>query len=102
MQLIGDHLKKARKIKKIKIKSVSDELNISEYILKKIESNDFSNITHKAYLIGYLRSYANFLELNSEEIIKRYKFEDSFGKEDLFEDLPRPLIKENLFFKTKT
>ena len=61
MQLIGDHLKKARKIKKIKIKSVSDELNIPEEILKKIESNDFSEFSHKTYLIGYLRSYANFL-----------------------------------------
>ena len=67
MELIGDHLKKIRKKKNINVKSIAEDLKISEDIIKKIESNEFSGNINRTYLIGYLRSYANFLKLDANK-----------------------------------
>ena len=102
MEFVGEHLKKSRLKKKIDLKSVAEELNIQLDLLKSIENNDFSDHLDLVYLIGYIRSYAKFLGLNENEVVKQFKDQNLIDKEDLIDELPKPLERSNFYFATKT
>ena len=78
MEFVGDILKKTREDKKISLSDISKELNISLYIVQKIENDDYSKHLSKVYLLGYVRSYANYLGLDTNEIIKNLRVQISF------------------------
>ncbi len=73
MELVGEILKKSRERKKVTLFDVSKELKISEEILKNIENNYFQKNINSVFIIGHLRSYCSFLELNNNEIIELFK-----------------------------
>ena len=102
MEFVGEHLKKSRLKKKINLKFVAEELNIQSNLLKKIENNDFSDHLDLVYLIGYIRAYAKFLGLNDNEVVKQFKDQNLIDKEDLIDELPKPLERSNFYFATKT
>ena len=102
MEFVGEHLKKSRLKKKIDLKSVAEELHIQLDLLKRIENNDFSDHFDLVYLIGHIRAYAKFLGLNENEVVKQFKDQNLIDKEDLIEELPRPLERSNFYFAAKT
>ena len=102
MEFVGEHLKKSRLKKKIDLKFVAEELNIQLDLLKRIENNDFSDDLDLVYLIGYIRAYAKFLGLNDYEVVKQFKDQNLIDKEDLIDELPKPLERSNFYFATKT
>ena len=102
MEFVGEHLKKSRLKKKIDLKSVAKELNIQSDLLKRIENNDFSDHLDLVYLIGHIRAYAKFLGLNDNEVVKQFKDQNLIDKEDLIDELPKPLERSNFYFATKT
>ena len=69
MEFVGDILKKIRESKKISLSSVSKELKISLEILSNIENNYLPKDIGRVFIIGHLRSYSSFLNLNNYEII---------------------------------
>ena len=101
MQLIGDLLKNSREAKKIDIRSASNDLNISQYLINKIESNEFSFEANKAYLIGHLRVYAKYLELDSDEVVKMFKLQVSSDNKNLLQVMPKPFVADNFFFTSR-
>ena len=101
MEFVGEHLKKSRLKKKIDLKSVAEELNIQSNLLKMIENNDFSDHLDLVYVIGNIRAYAKFLGLNENEIVKQFKDQNLIDKEDLVEELPKPLERSNIYSPTK-
>ncbi len=102
MEFVGEYLKKTRLKKKIDIKFAAKELNIQLNLLKRIENNDFSDHWDLVYLIGNIRAYAKLLGLNENEVIKQFKNQNLIDKEDLIEELPKPLVRSNFYFATKT
>ena len=102
MEFVGEHLKKSRLKKKIDLKTVAEELNIQLDLLTKIENNDFFDHFDLVYLIGHIRAYAKFLGLNDNEVVKQFKDQNSIGKADLIDELPKPLERSNFYFASKT
>ena len=102
MEFVGEHLKKIRLKKNINLKSVAEELNIQLYLLERIENNDFSDHLNLVYLIALIRAYSKFLGLNDNEVIKRFKDQNLIDKEDLIDELPKPLENSNFYFAIKT
>ena len=102
MEFVGEHLKKSRLKKKIDLKFVAEELNIQSNLLKRIENNDFSDHLDLVYLIGHIRAYAKFLDLNENEVVKQFKDQNLIDKEDLIEKLPKPLERGSFYFAAKT
>lgn len=102
MEFVGEHLKKSRLKNKIDLRSVAEELNIQVSVLKRIENNDFSDRLDLVYLIGHIRAYAKLLDLNENEVVKQFKDQNLFDKEDLIDELPKPLERSNFFSATKT
>ena len=101
MSTVGKIIKSTRISKEISIEQVSQELKISTTILKEIESDQNSNNYNIVYLIGHIRTYCNFLELNSNEIINSFKKQVLFKKNDFVEKIPKPNF-DNRFIRFHT
>lgn len=69
----GELLKKAREEKNIDIEKIAREISIEKRYLLGLEEEDSSVFPGEAYLIGFLRNYAGYLELDTEFVMKLYK-----------------------------
>ncbi|MGF7185750.1 cytoskeletal protein RodZ [Desulfitispora alkaliphila] len=72
---VGQMLKQARKEKGISVREAEEKIKIKGSFIEAIEDEDFSKIPGRIYVIGFLRSYAKFLGLNTEEVVNMYKSE---------------------------
>lgn len=73
MKTVGEILREKREQKELSIKEISLGTNISPGYLSAIENNDFSQMPGETYVIGFIRNYANYLDLDSNELISIYK-----------------------------
>ncbi len=73
MDSIGEKLRFTREAKKLTIKDVVKETNISPTYIEALEEEDFDRFPSETYLIGFLRAYSEFLKLDAEEIVQAYK-----------------------------
>ena len=97
MEFIGEYLKNIRVKKNYKLSYVSKELNVSNEVLRLIEEDNFPDYLNSVFLIGHIRSYAKFLQLNEEEIIKNYKIQTSYNKNDNINEITKPIKSDFLF-----
>ncbi len=100
MEFVGDILKKTREGKKILLSDVSTELKISETVLSNIENNYLQKEIDKVYIIGHLRSYCSFLNLNCNEIIELYKAQH-FPSEKKNIEIKKPKFEYTFLFSNK-
>ena len=77
---VGTLLKNMRLEKGLKVVDIAKRLCIRKQYLEAIEDNNYSEIPAFPYGVGFIRSYANFLGLNSENIVELYKEETSTKK----------------------
>ena len=97
MKTIGQILSIGRNSKNLSISDIAIELKISKTIISDLENDNIKNNSDIIFNIGHLRSYSNFLELDTDTIIKKFKDEVSFNiKEEKKNITP---IVENNFFK---
>ena len=90
MQTIGEFFKGARKNQKIDLNTVSQELKISKNFLKDIENNQFPSYINVAFLIGHIRSYAKYLNLDEKSLIENFKVQISFNDHNLNNEMRKP------------
>ncbi|OHD68390.1 MAG: hypothetical protein A2W19_14325 [Spirochaetes bacterium RBG_16_49_21] len=95
MESIGEKLRSAREARKITIKDVVKETNISPTYLQALEEEKFDKFPSETYLIGFLRSYAEFLRLDVEAIVQAYKGYKIGESATPLEELTKP-TKSNL------
>ncbi len=97
MKTVGQILSIERNTKNLSISDISIELNISKSIIVDLENDNIKNNPDIIFNIGHLRSYSNFLQLDTDTIIKKFKDQVSFNiKEEKKNITP---IVENNFFK---
>lgn len=72
MQKLGEQLKAEREKKGVSLHEVGMALKINPKILKAIEEADKPNLPAKTFLIGFLKSYAQYLKLNPSQILSQY------------------------------
>ena len=73
VQTIGEMLRNARVKQNKTIDEAADELCIRKFYLNAIENMDFANTPPMPYCLGFVRSYAKLLGLNSDRIAASYK-----------------------------
>lgn len=73
MESYGDQLKKAREAKNLDFDTIARETSISESFLEGLESEDTSAFPGEAYMLGFLRNYADYLGLDSEKLLTLYR-----------------------------
>tara|TARA_Y100001970_G_scaffold222374_1_gene273473 strand:- start:494 stop:1342 length:849 start_codon:yes stop_codon:yes gene_type:complete len=96
MEFIGENLKNTRVKKNYKLSYISKQLNISNEILSLIEEDNFPDYIDSVYLIGHIKSYAKFLDLDEKQIIKNFKIQISYNKNENIKEITKP-IKSNFF-----
>ena len=88
---IGAMLKEMRQQKGLKISDVARKLCIRKCYLESIEESNYNDIPAFPYGNGFIRSYANFLGLNGDNIVELYKEETtSFKQKDMNVFEPQP------------
>ena len=73
MSFVGDILKAEREKQKLSIKDIESGTNIRSLYITAIEENKFDVLPGEVYLKGFLRSYANFLNIDSDYLLQVYK-----------------------------
>jgi transcriptional regulator with XRE-family HTH domain len=70
---IGEKLRSARESKKLTFKDVSKDTNITPKFIEALENEEFEKFPGETYVIGFLRTYAEYLRVDAEEIVHAYK-----------------------------
>jgi len=73
MKTLGETLSAARNEKEITLNKAANETNISQSYLEALEAEDFSVFPGEAYLMGFLKIYAEYLELEKSEVVSLYR-----------------------------
>jgi cytoskeletal protein RodZ len=98
MKDIGNFLKERREAKGISLIEVEKDLKIRKKYLQALEEGNIDAIPGKTYLVGYLRNYSKYLDIDEEninQIIQTYK---NLEKQKLKLEKTK---EENIYLKTK-
>lgn len=90
---VGTELRAARERRGQDLRAIADSLRIRRVQLEALEESRYDDLPGRAYAVGFIRSYAEYLGLDSAEIVERYKAElDAHFAEG--EALPFPELQE--------
>lgn len=94
----GEELRREREIRGISLKEIADSTKISRRFLEAIERNDHKTLPAPVFTRGFVREYARYLGLNTEDIVNRYNFaaagDDRIEKSDHLDRLVHPPTPE--------
>ena len=96
MKTVGQILLIERNSKNLSINDISIELKISKSIIIDLENDNIKNNPDIIFNIGHLRSYSNFLELDTETIIRKFKDQVGFNINEEKKSIT-PIVENNFF-----
>jgi cytoskeletal protein RodZ len=70
---LGEKLRQARAEKGCSLEQVSRDTNIAPRYLEALEGEDFSCFPGEPYILGFLRNYSEYLGLDVQEQLSRYR-----------------------------
>ncbi len=76
LRQIGHHLRLAREERGETLQDIAGFLRIRRVYLQDLENGDLSAIPGRAYALGFLRSYGDYLGFNGEAIVEEVKRTD--------------------------
>lgn len=91
MKTVGEILSQKRKKKGLKISAVAEATKIRAPFIKAIEKNDFSQLPSSTTAFGFIKNYAEFLNLSPKYVLAIFRrdfIEDKKGR-----IIPRGLVK---------
>lgn len=74
---VAAELYAARLQRGVELREIAKELCIQYDYLLAIEEGRFSDLPGPAYVFGFLRSYAGYLDLDADDLVRRFKIETS-------------------------
>jgi cytoskeleton protein RodZ len=91
---IGQTLRATREARAIPIEEISVALKIRTKYLMALEEGNVKELPSAVYLIGYLKSYADFLGLESDALIEHLRSEQEHRPQQTELYLPEPYRKD--------
>lgn len=88
---VGQLLKEARLTQSVALEDIAKDLRINKRILEKLEA-DCDTLVCDVYTLGFIRSYAQLLELNATALIQ--KFKDQTAQRSPLLSFPTPLPEQ--------
>jgi cytoskeletal protein RodZ len=73
MESLGEKLKATRNEKDLTLDQISRETNISIRYLEALEAENFAVFPGEPYLVGFIKNYGTYLELDVQKLISLYK-----------------------------
>lgn len=75
MNNIYQQLRKAREAKGLELKEIEEVTKIRSRYLQALEEGDYCVLPGGVYTVGFLRSYARYLELDAESLVNTFRLE---------------------------
>ena len=72
MDSYGAILRQAREQKKISVETAAKETSISQHYIEALESENTSVFHGEAYVVGFLRNYSEYLNVDAARLTKLY------------------------------
>lgn len=69
----GENLRREREMRGISLEEISDTTKISVRFLQCLEADDFSKLPGGIFIRSFIRSYANYLGLDAEQVMAEYQ-----------------------------
>jgi cytoskeletal protein RodZ len=91
MKTVGEILKKARLKKKLTRHKLSKKTKISAKYIKALENNDFNALPEAAFVKGFIRNYANAVDLDPEQALA--VFRRDYDQDVKGQVIPRSLLQ---------
>lgn len=66
-------LRESRTARGISLEQVTRDIHISKRFLEALEAGDYADLPGEAYVTGFIRSYADYLSLDPEPLIRHYR-----------------------------
>ena len=97
-QRLGEILRQERERKGITLEQAAEDTRIRERFLAALESGDHRSLPGAVYTKGFLRNYADYLDLSSAELVALYTAERAVVPEPprRFEPM-RPVMRRGVF-----
>ena len=93
---VGDLLRAERERRGWQIVDIARQLKIRRLMLDAIETGRHQDLPRGAYAAGFVRAYADFLELDSAELVRRFRSESSGLEERAELTFPTPINETRL------
>lgn len=73
LRQIGHHLKTAREERGASVAQIAEQLRIKRDYLSHLENGDVGRIPGRTYALGFLRTYADYLGYDGNEVVEQVK-----------------------------
>ena len=88
---LGEELREARMALGVSVADMAERIRIRRVYLVALEEGRLKELPGQAYVVGFLRNYANALGLNTDEVLRRFReVSVPSGKADLVFPEPVP------------
>ncbi|HUD21185.1 MAG TPA: helix-turn-helix domain-containing protein [Candidatus Saccharimonadales bacterium] len=77
---LGSILRSARTKAELTVEQAQEQTKICERYLIALEQGNYAALPAEAYNIGFIRTYASFLKLNPDKIVRLYREERSLNR----------------------
>ena len=74
-ETVGELLRRTREIRGSELEEVATRLRIRPGYLRAIEAGRFQDLPGSTYAVGFVRTYADHLGLDSDEVVRRFRDE---------------------------
>ncbi len=98
MKDIGNFLRERREARGISLDEVEKDLKIRKKYLQTLEEGNIDIIPGKTYIVGYLRNYSKYLDIDEENINQIIQTYNNLEKQ---KSVIKETKKENIYLKTK-
>ncbi|MFA5184536.1 MAG: helix-turn-helix domain-containing protein [Patescibacteria group bacterium] len=94
-ETVGEKLRQARHYKNLKIEDVAKRLNIRKEYLSALEEEDFDRLPTGLYSKKFLKEYASFLGLRTNDLLKNWRLSSEGGYPA--DPFSQKVVKKNKF-----
>jgi cytoskeletal protein RodZ len=95
MAEIGDALRERRMAVKVDVHEVEEATKIRAKYLRALENEEYNLLPGPAYVKSFLRTYADYLGLDSRQLVDIYKLRHEHATEDHAPFAPRPEVQSS-------
>ncbi|MDP9321629.1 MAG: helix-turn-helix domain-containing protein [Chloroflexota bacterium] len=98
MARLGDALRQQREQMGVTMEQAAEDTRIREKFLQAIESGDYQSLPGGVYTKGFLRNYAEYLNLDAEEMLAIYTGERGRSEPARTFSPMKPIVKRGFIF----
>lgn len=92
----GEELRREREIRGISVKEIAEATKVSRRFLEAIENDDYRSLPAPVFSRGFVREYARYLGLDSDDMVARYIHHTHAIEDPDLSEMPEPLHSDRI------